>query len=104
MAYWHVNIRALTYRYAGNIQIRGGKCLKPPKPCCDLAIKYVKKNWVFPIKIHITFVILCIYVKIQMQQVDIATDKRHELPDVTYVSTTYIGLKSREKASIIEIS
>lgn len=67
--------------YAGNIQIRGGKYLKPPKPCCDLAIKYVKKNWVFPIKIHITFVILCIYVKIQMQQLDIATDKKHELPD-----------------------
>lgn len=91
--------------YAGNIQIRGGKCLKPPKPCCDLAIKYVKKNWVFPIKIHITFVILsiCIYVKIQMQQLDIATDTKHELPDVTFVSSTYIGLKSREKASIRDL-
>lgn len=38
-----------------------------------------------------------------MQQVDIATDKRHELPDVTYVSTTYIGLKSREKASFSDL-
>lgn len=36
--------------YAGNIQIRGGKCLKPPKPCCDLAIKYVEKELGFPHK------------------------------------------------------
>lgn len=39
-----------------------------------------------------------------MQQLDIATDKKHELPDVTYVSTTYIGLKSREKKLLLEIS
>lgn len=64
-----------------------------------------KKNWVFPIKIHITFVILsiCIYVQIQMQQLDIATDKKHELPDVTFVSTTYIGLNSREKGSFRDL-
>lgn len=38
-----------------------------------------------------------------MQQLDIANDKKHELPDVTFVSTTYIGLKSREKASIRDL-
>lgn len=45
LAYWHVNIHALTY---AGIQIRGGKGFKPHKPYCDLAIKYVKKDGVFP--------------------------------------------------------
>lgn len=39
-----------------------------------------------------------------MQQLDIANDKKHELPDVTFVSTTYIGLKSREKKLLLKIS
>lgn len=38
-------IHALTY---AGIQIRGGKGFKPHKPYCDLAIKYVKKDGVFP--------------------------------------------------------
>lgn len=60
-----------------------------------------KKDGVFPIEIHETFVILCICVQIQMQQLDIATDKIIELPDVVlcdvvYGSITHIGLNSRK--------
>lgn len=39
-----------------------------------------------------------------MQQLDIANDKKHELPDVTFVSTTYIGLKSRREKLLLVIS
>lgn len=98
-------IHALTY---AGIQIRGGKGFKPHKPYCDLAIKYVKKDGVFPpIKIHKTFVILCICVQIQMQQLEIATDKIIELPDVVLCDVRIYyphWVKLEKKKYLLEIS